>query len=559
MAYNVSAKFFKFAKKINSTRRPSEQPSTMLERSVEIMEPFNLLTPTIKVVDVDLGEGAYSYFLQFNYIKLGDTNGNGREIDRYYWIRNWRREGGVNYAECEVDALASWRGVIFGTTPEEGRPNYQLIERTSKASNYFLNDSMRPKTMRTTKSVINAVGHTGRWSFDDPTAIFIMYPSATISTAGAIEFSPGNVFGGTTSSRDAFMKHISDVLWYYTTWTLPENPDPSEEPNSLSLSSGKTVKDFVSDYYLLPYDWDYRNTNYHTFTFGEWDFTTTLPKKDAGGAVRFELSNGEGLTPMTNITDVKLIASWNYMTSDVLLGEQWLNTSEYVNAEITIQPFGTMTIPIDLLQFGTQFAIQIHADIQGNAVLSVKCGERECILATSNVRYVDSYKYAPRATTGDVDQIRVRTGFGTAGLMYNTIANTAANMFSFAGNTLSFAQNYITNMENASASIAAAAYPNGVHCTGVSGTTIISEPIVTIMRYNVAEPVREKYGYPYHKFEPIILHIATENNPGFVRCSGASLEFPTEDYTPGRNGNASMTVTEKTSICDYLNGGIYLE
>ena len=54
--------------------------------------------------------------------------------------------------------------------------------------------------------------------------------------------------------------------------------------------------------------------------------------------------------------------------------------------------------------------------------------------------------------------------------------------------------------------------------------------------------------------------VADDNQPGFVQCSNANIDNVVEDYTTyGRNGNASMTVTEKTAICNFLNGGVYLE
>lgn len=553
MAYSIQAKFFKFAKKINSTKRPVEQPSTMLERSVEIIEPFDLLNPTIKVVDcwTDATKDTWTYFMQFNYVKLGDTSDDGREVDRYYWIKNWRRERGVNYAECEVDVLASWRGTIHGY---ERHPNMQLIERTSKAADYHLTDPMRPKTMNTIKKTITSTGGAGSWSFSDPTAIFMMYPSAAITQGGSIVYSPGNVFGGSKISRDAFMAHISDVLWYNGDYESL-NPD-----NPYGLSSGQAVKDFVADYYMLPYEWSHGTAAYSVFAFGDWDFTISQPKKKSGGAVRFELDKGESLNPMTDITAIKLVASWTYPTSQVLSSEYWLNTSEYVNLELTIQPFGTLTIPIDLLQFGTHFAVQIHGDIQGNVILSIKCGDRITVLATSNVRYVDSYKYAPRSTVADVNQTQRMANFGHVVNFTNAVTDTAMNWSTFASNSIGAVYQYMSSSEAALKSIAVNSYPSGVMCTGISGSTLISDPVVTLIRYEVTPAMRDKYGYPYHKYEALGDHVKTDNNPGFVQCCGANMDNIVEDYTTyGRNGSASITVTEKQAICNYLNGGVYLE
>lgn len=90
--------FWRFAKRSNSTARPSADGNTF---NCELMDGSGIITPTALL---DFGTANPT---TYNYAYIA-------EFSRYYYIRDWQYSAGLWYCALAVDVLASWRGEIGG-------------------------------------------------------------------------------------------------------------------------------------------------------------------------------------------------------------------------------------------------------------------------------------------------------------------------------------------------------------------------------------------------------------------------------------------------------------
>lgn len=98
MAFEV--KFYSFAKKLNSTKRPAGTPRTY---QCEIKKSCGIIHPQII-----LGGTNVEPEQNYNYCYIPIWN-------RYYYISNWRFEQGLWTASLDVDVLATWKPYIANT------------------------------------------------------------------------------------------------------------------------------------------------------------------------------------------------------------------------------------------------------------------------------------------------------------------------------------------------------------------------------------------------------------------------------------------------------------
>ena len=120
------AMLWKFSKKENSTKRPSDSDATMVD--CETNNDFDLLNP----VFVFSFRGGSSNPTQYNYCYV-DT------FKRYYWITGWTFSNGQWIASCSVDALASWKTEI-------GRQSAYVL-RSAAAFDGDIQDTLYPAKM----------------------------------------------------------------------------------------------------------------------------------------------------------------------------------------------------------------------------------------------------------------------------------------------------------------------------------------------------------------------------------------------------------------------------
>lgn len=116
MAVNI--KFWQFAKKENSTKKPETDGTAY---SCLLKEPVNLMNPIITLQHDNPVGYNYAYISTFG---------------RYYFVTNWTYERGLWYAELRVDALASWKAEIGEST--------QYVLRSASNYDVTIIDTMYP-------------------------------------------------------------------------------------------------------------------------------------------------------------------------------------------------------------------------------------------------------------------------------------------------------------------------------------------------------------------------------------------------------------------------------
>ena len=125
----VTIKLYSFSKEENSTKVPSGSAGT--QYTGLLIEPCSVLNPVVKVNGIN----GYSY----NYAYIS-------EFSRYYFITDWETADGFWYLSMKVDALASFKSTIGGST--------QFVQRAAGAQDVYLVDDLYPTTGEMTKSVV---------------------------------------------------------------------------------------------------------------------------------------------------------------------------------------------------------------------------------------------------------------------------------------------------------------------------------------------------------------------------------------------------------------------
>lgn len=125
----MQATFYQFAKRTNSTKRPSGGQGF----GINLKAPCNIIDPEIKIATQSDPTG-------YNYCYLPT-------FSRYYWVKNWTYAEGLWTASLTVDTLASYRDQIGNST--------EYVVRSSAKYDGTISDSLYP-AKATVQSVTNA-------------------------------------------------------------------------------------------------------------------------------------------------------------------------------------------------------------------------------------------------------------------------------------------------------------------------------------------------------------------------------------------------------------------
>lgn len=118
----ITVRLFQMVKDQNSTRRPSGNGNPY---QCVLKDATSVVNPTL-IFDF----GKTDFPSGFNYVQI-ETFEN-----RCYWIDDWTYNRGLWYAQCRVDALASWRNDIGNSS--------QYVLRAAADFNGFVMDRMYP-------------------------------------------------------------------------------------------------------------------------------------------------------------------------------------------------------------------------------------------------------------------------------------------------------------------------------------------------------------------------------------------------------------------------------
>lgn len=118
----MQATLYQFAKRTNSTKRPSGGQ----EFGIDLKAPCNIINPEIKIATQSDPTG-------YNYCYLPT-------FSRYYWIKNWTYSDGLWNASLTVDTLASYRDQIGSAT--------EYVVRSSAKYDGTISDGLYPATAK---------------------------------------------------------------------------------------------------------------------------------------------------------------------------------------------------------------------------------------------------------------------------------------------------------------------------------------------------------------------------------------------------------------------------
>ena len=199
----ITVNLYTFAKKVNSTRRPT---SASLSVDCVLKENCSIIYP---VIGLDMG-AAWNPS-SYNYAHISS-------FKRYYYVNDWSYSGGLWWASLAVDALATWRGEIYSTS--------EYVLRSSSDYDGAIIDTLFPAKSTFTQFIARWNG-TGLGPYTPWTANFNngFYVVGIINndsdSIGAVSY---YIF---TPSQFANLKGylLGDVSW---TGILASNPDIGE-------------------------------------------------------------------------------------------------------------------------------------------------------------------------------------------------------------------------------------------------------------------------------------------------------------------------------------------
>ena len=126
----MQATFYQFAKRTNSTKRPSGGQGF----GIDLKAPCNIIDPEIKIAtQIDPTGYNYCYLPTFS---------------RYYWVKNWTYADGLWTASLTVDTLASYRDQIGYST--------EYVVRSSAKYDPKIVDNLYPTKATITEKTILA-------------------------------------------------------------------------------------------------------------------------------------------------------------------------------------------------------------------------------------------------------------------------------------------------------------------------------------------------------------------------------------------------------------------
>lgn len=118
----MQATFYQFAKRTNSTKRPSGGQGF----GIDLKAPCNIIDPEIKIATQSDPTG-------YNYCYLPT-------FSRYYWVKNWTYSDGLWNASLTVDTLASYRDQIGNST--------EYVTRSSAHYDGTISDGLYPASAK---------------------------------------------------------------------------------------------------------------------------------------------------------------------------------------------------------------------------------------------------------------------------------------------------------------------------------------------------------------------------------------------------------------------------
>lgn len=311
----MQATFYQFAKRTNSTKRPSGGQ----EFGIDLKAPCNIIDPEIKIASQSDPTG-------YNYCYLPT-------FSRYYWVKNWTYASGLWVASLTVDTLASYRDQIGYST--------EYVVRSSAKYNGTISDGLYPATAEV-RSVTSAFQ--GGFSETISGGFFVIgFVAKAANSIGAITYvvmTPGN-------AKKLSAKLLTDVSY-------------------LSIDNAE-ISDSLTKVLFNPYQYIV-SCNYFPFDVAE--LTAHLPLVSNVDVGWWSIDIPCWILGADNNNLTKSVSVGIPKHPQAASRGGYCNASPYTDYTIFLQPFGVIPLDASKLWGAATLSIQYTVDLfTGDSIL----------------------------------------------------------------------------------------------------------------------------------------------------------------------------------------------
>lgn len=313
----MQAIFYQFAKRTNSTKRPSGGQ----EFGIDLKAPCNIIDPEIKIATQNDPTG-------YNYCYLPT-------FSRYYWVKNWTYADGLWAASLTVDTLASYRDQIGYST--------EYVVRSSAKYNGTISDGLYPATAEV-RSVTSAFQ--GGFSETISGGFFVIgFIAKAANSIGAITYvvlTPGN-------AKKLSAKLLTDISY-------------------LSIDNAE-ISDSLTKVLFNPYQYIV-SCNYFPFDVAE--LTAHLPLVSSVDVGWWSVDVPCWILGADNNNLTKSVSVGIPKHPQAASRGGYCNASPYTDYTIFLQPFGVIPLDASKLWGADTLSIQYVVDIfTGDSIVRV--------------------------------------------------------------------------------------------------------------------------------------------------------------------------------------------
>lgn len=311
----MQATFYQFAKRTNSTKRPSGGQ----EFGIDLKAPCNIIDPEIKIATQSDPTG-------YNYCYLPT-------FSRYYWVKNWTYSDGLWNASLTVDTLASYRDQIGYST--------EYVVRSSAKFDGTISDGLYPATAEV-RSVTSAFQ--GGFSETISGGFFVIgFIAKAANSIGAITYvvmTPGN-------AKKLSAKLLTDVSY-------------------LSIDNAE-ISDSLTKVLFNPYQYIV-SCNYFPFDVAE--LTAHLPLVSNVDVGWWSIDIPCWILGADNNNLTKSVSVGIPKHPQAASRGGYCNASPYTDYTIFLQPFGVIPLDASKLWGAATLSIQYTVDLfTGDSIL----------------------------------------------------------------------------------------------------------------------------------------------------------------------------------------------
>lgn len=431
---------YSFAKRQNSTARPTLDTTESEHFEIEIKEPFSIMNPQL-VFEFESGYNPTMY----NYAYIA-------QWERRYRITDWTNERGLWVASCDVDVLATWREAI-GSTP-------LYVLRAQNAFNGEITDTYYPAT---TDDVLNTVVANDVFSDSVNDGTFIVgIVSEDVQGMGAVTY---YAFG-----REQFAKSLSYLL------------KRMDWMNITSVEDNLVKAIFNPMQYIASCHWvPFRVTtgvSVNKISIGWWEnclqamdsTNPPAPAPDIELAKRLDVTN-----PVQSFTSRFTLSHHPQLSRGT-----YLDFAPFCNMTLFYQPFGV--IPLDVSQVRANGASTLFANIDCDLMSGV-----------ARLRLVS----ATGASVGLIDDVQAKVSFDVPLAQISTDMGAALGSAAGAVGT-AIGGNWLGAGVGIASAIAQASIPKCGQIGSYSGALALykGQPQLTTQYFLIADEDNSRNGRP---------------------------------------------------------------